>query len=121
MFRLIKIEGGRINVPEPEFYSAGEVLKAGQAVSLSAGKLVKNASAPVYITLAAGVQDQKTPVARINSDQLYETNITASTVGLNVGDKVTLDSGATAVTATTENGIATIVSIDSDDTVTVRF
>lgn len=126
MFKLIKIENGRQNVPEPEYLVAGaSALLAGQAVSLSSGAVVKNTTAPTHITLASAVAGGKVPCVRIDSDQVYEVAVSASPTNLNVGDKVTLASTGTEVTATKDGGIAIIVSIDdakvSGDKVTVRF
>lgn len=126
MFKLIKIENGRMNVPEPEYFVAGADLKAGQAVAVSNGKLAVNATAPTYITLAsAKANDAKVPCTRIEPNQVYEVAISAAPSGLYVGDKVTLATDATSVTATKTNGIATIVSLEdakaSGDKVTVRF
>lgn len=126
MFKLIKIEGGRTNVPEPEYLIAGTALSAGQAVSLSSGRLAANATAPTHITLSAAKEEGvKIPCARIEANQVYEAPISEAPTGLNVGDKVTIHSGAVSVTASTEGGIATIVSLEgataSGDKVTVRF
>lgn len=126
MFKLIKIENGRMNVPEPEYLVAGAALEAGQAVALSGGKLAVNAAAPTHITLAsAKANESKVPCVRIEPAQIYEVAISATPSGLYAGDKVTLGTDATTVTATKTNGIATIVSLDgakaSGDKVTVRF
>ena len=126
MFKLIKIEGARMNVPEPEYLIAGAALSAGQTVSLSGGKLVVNTTAPTHITLgSAKAADEKVPCARIESNQVYEAPISEAPASLNVGDKVTVASDGARVTATTADGIATIVSLEdakaSGDKVTVRF
>ena len=115
-----------MNVPEPEYLIAGAVLSAGQAVSLSNGVLVVNASAPTHITLGSAKEARvKVPCARIESNQVYEAPISANPTGLNVGDKVTLGTDGSSVTATKDGGIATIVSLEgavaSGDKVTVRF
>lgn len=126
MFRLIKIENGRMNVPEPEYFVAGADLKAGQAVAVSGGKLAVNATAPTHITLAsAKANETKVPCTRIEPSQVYEVAISALPTGLYVGDKVKLSTDGTTVTATKDGGIATIVSLEgakaSGDKVTVRF
>lgn len=126
MFRLIKIENGRMNVPEPEYLIANAAVAAGVAVALSSGKIVKSATAPTHITLgAATAADEKVPCVRIDKDQVYEVATSEAISGVNVGDKVTLDTNADKVTKTTQNGIATIVSLEgaseAGDAVLVRF
>lgn len=130
MFKLIKIENGRMNVPEPEYHIAGTTeLKAGQAVALSSGKLVKNATAPTHITLAsAKANEAKVPCVRIEPSQVYEVSLSAAPAsGIAVGDKITIEGTyATEVIATkTDGGILTIVSLDNatnkGDKITVRF
>lgn len=126
MFRLIKIENGRMNVPEPEYLIASAAVAAGVAVALSSGKIVKSATAPTHITLgAATAADEKVPCVRIDKDQVYEVATSEAISGVYVGDKVTLDTNADKVTKTTTSGIATIVSLEgasvAGDTVLVRF
>lgn len=43
MFRLLKIENARMNVPEPEYLevTAAEAVAEGEALVLSGGKLTK--------------------------------------------------------------------------------
>ena len=126
MFKLIKIENGRMNVPEPEYHVANTALDAGQAVSLSSGKLVKNTSAPTHITLAsAKANDKKVPCVRIESAQVYEVPVSAAPTAA-VGAKVALGTDGTSVSgAASESGIATVVSLNgakaSGDKIIVRF
>lgn len=128
MFKLIKIENGRQNVPEPEYHVASTDLAAGQAVSLSSGKLVKNTTAPTHITLAsAKANDTKVPCVRLESSQVYEVPVSAAPAsGISVGAKIALYTTGTEVVATaSESGIATIVSLEdakaAGDKITVRF
>ncbi|MBR2616186.1 MAG: hypothetical protein IKC69_05865 [Clostridia bacterium] len=55
MFRLLKIENARMNVPEPEYLevTANEAVEEGEALVLSAGKLTKCGAkvAPEYIAM----------------------------------------------------------------------
>ena len=126
MFKLIKIENGRMNVPEPEYLVANTDLAAGQAVSLSSGKLVKNTTTPTHITLAsAKANDAKVPCVRIESAQVYEVPVSATPTA-SVGAKVAISTDGTSVGgAASETGIATVVSLNgakvSGDKITVRF
>ena len=126
MFKLIKIENGRMNVPEPEYYLSNAALACGQTVALSGGKLVANTAAPTHITLgAASAANEKVPCVRLESSQVYEVPVSATPTSLAVGDKVTVASGGKEVTATKDGGIATIVSLEdakvAGDKITVRF
>lgn len=126
MFKLIKIENGRMNVPEPEYFVANAALTAGQSVALSGGKLVSNTAKPTHITLGPAKEAGDTvPCTRIDSSQVYEVAITAAPTSLNVGDKVTIDTSAASVTATKDGGVVTIVSLNDATTagekILVRF
>lgn len=127
MFKLIKIENGRMNVPEPEYFVANAVLTAGQAVALSDGELVSNTTKPTHITLGPAKEaGAKVPCIRIDSSQVYEVAITAAPTSLNVGDKVTIDdTSAASVTATKDGGVVTIVSLNdataAGEKILVRF
>ena len=126
MFKLIKIENGRMNVPEPEYYLSNAALACGQTVALSGGKLVANTATPTHITLgAAAAANEKVPCVRLESSQVYEVPVSATPTSLAVGDKVTVASGGKEVTATKDGGIATIVSLEdakaAGDKITVRF
>ena len=126
MFKLIKIENGRMNVPEPEYYLSNAALACGQTVALSGGKLVANTATPTHITLgAASAANEKVPCVRLESSQVYEVPVSATPTSLAVGDKVTVASGGKEVTATKDGGIATIVSLEdakaAGDKITVRF
>lgn len=130
MFKLIKIENGRQNVPEPEYLEAkaSEEIVIGEALVLSAGVLTKaTTTAPQYIAMASvGTNDTKRTIAvcRVESNQLYDVPLSVAPGNIKVGDKVTLADGI-KVTATTDGGVAKIVSLNgaaiAGDVVTVRF
>lgn len=115
MFKLIKIEGGRINVFEPEIHTVDSdaAVKDGQALALnSSGKLVACGAAvkPTFIALSDGANGEDIHVGRVESNQIYETTAVS---GLVVGLKYQT-SGGTAITATTSNaGGAEVVSVDA--------
>ena len=126
MFRLVKIENGRMNVPEPEYLIASAAIAEGVAVALTSGKISKSATAPTHITLgAAFAADEKVPCIRLEKNQVYEVPVSVTPSGINVGDKVTLGVNADSVTATKDSGIATIVSLEgaatAEDKILVRF
>ena len=132
MFVLTKIEGGRINVPEPEYLVCSAAVSKGAACTLTSGKLaaiVAGTTEPTYIALAgAKAANETIPACRIEPNQVYEVPISDTPTSLNVGDKVTIeitDSNGCKVTATTTNGVATIVSLNdasvAGDKILVRF
>lgn len=125
MFKLIKIEGARINVPEPELLKAGEEIKAGEALALSRGVLVAATAAATHVALAGGSLGAVIPTARIDAHQIYEVPF-KGTPSVVAGDALTLAEGALAVSAASDgNGILALVSPNGaavdGDTVTVRF
>ena len=123
MFNLVKIENGRMNVPEPEYFNAKAAteIQVGQALVLSGGVLVPvtaGTTKPEFISLgyvSASAAKREIPVARVNDEQVYEVPVSADPTALNVGAKVKiLVDGANAgleVTADTASGVATIVNL----------
>lgn len=130
MFKLIKIEGGRINVPEPQIFETQSEIVDGQALVFNNGYLIAatETTKPTFIALAnahgTSSKAVKVHVARVEPNQIYEVPVTAAPTSLKVGNKVTLSAG-TGVTATTTGGVAEIVSLNgattTGDTVIVRF
>lgn len=126
MFIVRKILGGRINVPEPEMHVAGTAITAGMALNLTGGTLAKATAAPTHIALAdAASGEQVACYAVLPGTMIFEVPVSAAPTSLKEGDKVTLDGGALNVTATTTNGVATIVDLNgataAGDTVMVKF
>lgn len=145
MFRLIKIEGGRINVPEPQIFETQSEIIDGQALTLNSGYLVAatGTTKPTFIALAnahgTSSKAVEVPVARVESNQIYEVPLkeTTNLSTLKVGSKVTIEASSSAsgdtpaivgglrVTTTTTSGVAEIVSLNGataeNDIVVVRF
>ena len=128
MFSLRKIEGGRINVFEPQYLTVGATaVSTGEALVLTDGKLVKcGATAkPAFIALADGDANAEIAVGRVESNQIYEVPVSAAPTALTVGSKVTLGADGLTVTATTTSGVAEIVDLNgataSGDIIVVRF
>ena len=119
MFNLKKIENGRMNVPEPEYFDAvsGTEIQVGQALTLDGGVLkvlAAGTTKPEFISLgyvSASAAKREIPVARVNDEQVYEVPVSAAPTALKVGDKVTLTTDGLEVTATTASGVATIVNL----------
>ena len=132
MFRLMKIENARINVPEPEYLdvTAAEAVSEGEALVLTSGKLTKCGAtvAPQFIAMAslsADAEKRTIAVCRVEKNQVYEVPVTAAPTSLKVGDKVTLNTDGLQVTATTTSGVVTIVDLNgataAGDKVVVRI
>lgn len=132
MFNLIKIENGRMNVPEPVFYEAAaeEEIATGEALVISEGYLTKCGATetPTHIAIgsvAADAKNRKVAVYRVESNMLFEVPVTAVPTSLKLGDKVTLDATALSVTATTASGVVTVESINgataAGDKIVVRI
>ena len=132
MFKLIKIENARMNVPEPVFHEAAtsEAITLGEALVLASGKLTKcGATAkPEFIAMAdcaAEATNRLIPAVRVESNQLYEVPVTAAPTSLVAGSKVTLHTDGMQVTATTTSGVVTVESLNgaaaAGDTIVVRI
>ncbi len=116
MFRLLKIENARMNVPEPVYLdvTADEAVEEGEALVLTGGKLTKCGAtvAPQYI--AMGVKAAKDtvrtiPVCRVESNQVYAVPVTEAPDNLVAGSKVQLHTDGLQVTAKTDDGVVTVV------------
>ncbi len=119
MFKLLKIENARENVPAPEFYevTAAEAVTMGEALVLSSGKLTKcgATTTPTFIAMAdcsASATKRKIPVARVAANQVYEVETSADCSAVVVGSKVTLHTDGLQVTATTTSGVITVVDLN---------
>lgn len=132
MFDLKKIENGTTNVGEPYVYpvESGTAVGVGQALVFSAGELVtaSGTTKPEYISVGkVGATDENRDVAviRVAPDQVYEVSITAAPTSLKVGSKVTISPDGAEVTATTTDGVATVVNLCGatavGDRILVRF
>lgn len=125
MFRIAKMEVGQ--TAPMEHMIANEAVVYGEALTLATGKVAKCAATakPDYIAVGAAAKSgDSVPVIKVQSYMQFETTITADGASLHLGDKVTLDSTALQVTATTGSGVATILGMDGTaigSTVTVRF
>ena len=119
MFKLLKIENARENVPSPVFLdvTANEAVAMGEALVLSGGTLTKcgATTAPAFIAMAdltAAAAKRTIPVARVASNQIYEVPVSAAPTSLKVGDKVTLHTDGLQVTATTTSGVVTVENLN---------
>lgn len=132
MFKLIKIENARMNVPEPVFHEvkASEAVQLGEALVLTSGKLTKcDATAkPEFIAMAdcaADAAKRLIPAARVEPNQLYEVPVQAAPTSLVEGSKVTLHTDGLQVTATTTSGVVTVESLNgaaaAGDIIVVRI
>lgn len=130
MFYLAKIENGRMNVPEPEYLEAGVAIACGEALVLTDGKLAKCGAtvAPKYIAMSEAAAGAVVPVCRVESNQVYDVPVSgddSAIKALKAGSKVQLDGDALGVSASTTNGVATIVSLNgatkAGDIITVRI
>ena len=132
MFRFIKNDYGTVNVPEPEYFEAkaAEAIERGEALTLASGKLTKcsGTTKPTFIALSAvsdSAEEREIAVCRVNGNQQYEVPVSAAPTALVVGAKVTINTTGTEVTATTTDGVATIVNLcgakAAGDKIVVRF
>ncbi len=119
MFKLLKIENARMNVPEPEYLQVAdsESIEIGEALVLANGKVTKCGAtvAPTFIAMGSITADstnRSVAVCRVEKNQVYEVPVTVAPTALQVGDKVTLHTDGLQVTATTTSGVITIVDLN---------
>lgn len=114
--KLIKIEGGRINVYEPQILTTDEEVVAGEALVLDGGMLTKCATTtkPTFVALASVKPTTETPVVevavgRVEPNQIYEVALPGD---VTVGAKYALDADATGISTTTGT-VAEVVYADA--------
>lgn len=118
MFSFVKSNAGHnfpaiVQLPT----TASTTYKVGDALILSSGALTKatGETAPAYVcaeNYTAPASGQKEiAVYPIYPFQEWETTLSAAGTSLNVGDKVTINTDAAQVTATTTKGVAEIVKM----------
>lgn len=112
MFKLTKIEGGRINVYEPQILTVGTTaVVSGEALVLTGGVLVRCTSGkPTFIALANAPANATVPVGRVESNQIYAV---AAPGQLTIGEKYTINDEGTGITTTTTEGVAEVVYADA--------
>ena len=122
MFTLTKIEGGRINVYEPQILPVGNTaVVAGQALVLTEGKLVACGAAvkPTFIALSAGAANAEISVGRVESNQIYSVEAVS---GIVVGNKYQTSGGKAITSTASTGGGAEIVEVDTTtNTAYIRF
>lgn len=125
MFDCKKILGGRINVPETEIHIAGAAITEGMALSLTGGTLVKATGAPTHISLADAASGEKVACYAVMPGMIFDVPVAAAPTSLKEGNKVTLATDGLGVTATTTDGVATIVNLNgataAGDIIQVKF
>ena len=127
MFNCKKIVGGRINVPELEKHIAGADITPGMALTLSGGQLTlcTGAKTPTHISDGYAKNGEAVACYAVAHDQVFEVPCSVAPTALVEGAKVTIASDALKVTATTTDGVATIISTNgaaaAGDTLYVKF
>ena len=128
MLNLIKIEGSRINVPEPEYLTVGTTaIVAGEGLVLNAsGKLVNcGTTKPTFVALSGAAAGAEAAVGRVTPDCVFDVELNADASSLVPGAKVALVGGLKVAGTASESGVATVVntldSTKSGEIIRVRF
>lgn len=76
MLKLLRIDNARMNVPEPEYFKAGEYIEAGRIVYFQSDGLVYRTKGKAYPTMGYSMSeaypDQKIAICRFSPDQVWE-------------------------------------------------
>lgn len=98
-------------------------LALGSVAKLVSGSLAKAGATdtPTHVIMGPQAADGTYPVIRILPTTEFATEATATVATTLVGQKVTLNTDALSVTATTSSGVFTITTTDGDKQVTGRF
>ena len=126
MFSFKRADKGN-NPAIKEYPAAAGTYKVGDVAVLTNGYITKasGTTKPEYVLAFKGTVSSGDIVAvnPIYADMEFDTTLSASGA-LKIGDKVTINSDSDKVTATTTNGVATLVDITgtaSGNAVTVKF
>lgn len=126
MFSFKRADKGN-NPAIKEYPAAAGTYKVGDVAVLTNGYITKasGSTKPEYALAFKGTVASGDIVAvnPIYADMEFDTTLSASGA-LKIGDKVTINSDSDKVTATTTNGVATLVDITgtaSGSAVTVKF
>lgn len=104
--------------------------KVGMAMVMSSGNLVaaSGATKPQYICMTerktACTAGEIIPVVRVQADMIIETSFSVAASAVKLGNKVTISTDGTQVTATTTDGVAEVIYMDgtaAGDLCRVRF
>ena len=111
MFALATMEAGL--TPPIEYKIATGSAELGEAMVLSSGKLTRcGATAkPTFVVVGCKNAAGEVPVIRVQDYMNFETTLQADGKSLKVGSKVTIHSDGLQVTATTDSGVAEIISM----------
>ena len=130
MFKIYSVDGSA-KVQGLEYLPCSAITpKIGLALTQTSGNLAiaTGTTKPTYISMcekdSACTAGDIIPVIRVDHDMIFETEFSADASSIHLGDKVTISSDGTAVTATTASGVAEIVYMagdDSGDMCRVRF
>ncbi len=131
MIWMHKNDNGRALVPDSVILprDAGAAYAAGTALILSGGVAVAatGANKPQYICYSNNAANDGSELVAyaVSSTMRFEAPVTASPASLKAGDKVTLADDGKGVTATTADGVATIVDLQGasaiGDMIIIRF
>lgn len=129
MFLLHSVDGGI--VPAWEYLPCGAIQpQVGLALTMTSGNLAiaSGTTAPSYISMReeekAVTAGYVIPVIKVRDHIVFETTFSAAATSIKVGDKVTISSDGTQVTATKTGGVAEVVAMDgttAGSKVRVRF
>lgn len=125
MFKRAKMDVGMTPPVEYHPMTSGEAAVIGEALTLTDGAMTKCAATtkPGYIAVGPD-KDGIVPVIKVQDYMTFETTLSVIGTALKPGSVVTLADDGLQITATTADGVATIVDMagsTAGDTVTVRF
>lgn len=128
MFSFKRINNASVVAPTIKQIAANTEVayEVGDALVITSGKAAKatGTTKPTHICAEKATGADAISAYVIDANQEYEVPLSASGASLKVGDKVTINTDAAKVTATTTSGVAEIVAINGTavgDTVVVRF
>jgi hypothetical protein len=112
-FKLHRTDSAKTQCFEYKLMTDNEACLLGEALVLTSGKLTKCAATgiPQYISLGAASAGTNVtvPVVMVVENDVYEVATSADASSNEIGTLVTIDSTGLLVTATSTNGVFTLV------------
>lgn len=101
-----------------EMQPAGAIsVTVGMALTMKAGALAiaTGGTKPEYIAMVnktIETSGELIPVSRVDGHTVFESELSAANTSIAIGNKYTIDTTGTKVTATTTDGVAEVVSYE---------
>jgi hypothetical protein len=126
MLNLIRIDNARMNVPEPEYFTAGGEIKIGDLCKIENGKIMNaNSEADIkeFVALSDAKDGDTVAVCRLTNNQVWEATFENSLNTAKIENGATVNFSADSIIGAGDEAVIvdTNGAKGDGDTVYVRF